>query len=146
MNTINIAILGLDDDPDDLLVIENLIKSKGIENCHLFKKADEFLSELTKDIHVCILDHYLPGTTGLEILKKVKEKNENSFVILNSGLESNDLKDEYLNNDCDRSVNKNKPDHSEKLGEYLSLGLKRAGKMINFLVWLKEQKENSNVK
>lgn len=51
-----------------------------------------------KSIDVAIADIYLPGINGLELIKKIKEKNPNAVIIVISAYATMDMKDEALEN------------------------------------------------
>ncbi len=51
-----------------------------------------------KAIDAAIADIYLPGINGLELIKKLKEKNPNAVIIVISAYATMDMKDEALEN------------------------------------------------
>ncbi len=133
METVNIAILGLDDDPDDLIFLENVIKKESITNFKLFLKAERFIEGLSDDIHVCIVDHNLgiEGITGLDILRKIKAKNVESFVIAYTGNKQPNLIIDYINSQVNRFVDKNADHALQHLKEFILDGIAQATKRID---------------
>lgn len=56
-------------------------------NISTFYDGESCLEKLDMDTHVVILDYFLNGQNGLEILKLIKEKNPKTEVIMLSGNE-----------------------------------------------------------
>lgn len=52
-----------------------------------FKDGESCLKKIDKDTHVVILDYFMEGKNGLEILKSIKEINPKTEVIMLSGNE-----------------------------------------------------------
>lgn len=143
---VNIAAFAIDDDPDTLNEIEQVIHNSGIENYNLFTNEDDFINGLTGDIHVCIVDHLLVRKTGLDILKAVKEKNEFSFVIAYTGVRDPEIIEKYLNGGANRFVDKNKKHHLQLLTQFLREGLNVAKKNLEFSNYLKGEMEKIKCK
>ncbi len=122
--TVNILSFVLDDDKDILLIIEDLLKENSITNYRLFHSDEEFLNSMTQDIHVCVIDHFLTGKqTGLDVCRKTKARNKNSFIIVMSGQRDPDVIIAYLNECADKYVDKNKKDYLKTLIDYLKVGI-----------------------
>lgn len=123
----------VDDDPDSELLMEDVVKNSGIDNYVFYKCPLEFLNDLGEEAGICAIDHYLPGITGLELLKKVKNKNSASFVIGVSGHSNCDLYIDYINADVDRYVKKDGDgEYREKLLMFLQEGLTKAKDRIEY--------------
>ena len=138
---INIATFILDDDIDVLDIIKATIDRAGIRNYKLFTNEEKFISGLTEDIHVCVVDHWLSRRTGLDILKEIKNKNEASFVIAYTVGTNPDIIIDYLNGGADRFVDKNKANHLDMLTSYLKEGLEIGTRRIEYSSFLKAKKE-----
>lgn len=139
--TFNIATFFLDDNKDDLGLMKAAIDKAGIKNYHLHTDEDEFLSGLTDDLHVCVVDHGLTKRTGLDILDEVKAKNEGSFFIAYTVADRSDIIIDYLNGGADRFVDKNKPNSLELLTRYLKEGHRIGMKRINYASYLRAERD-----
>lgn len=53
-----------------------------------FNNGEDCLQQLDAETHIVILDYFLNGENGLEILKKIKEKNRKTEVIMLSSNEN----------------------------------------------------------
>ncbi len=121
---VNILSLILDDDKDILEIIEDLLKENAITNYRLFSLYDEFLNDMTDEMNVSVIDHTLTGgKTGLDICKAVKARNKNNFVIVLTGQINPDVVIDYLNENANRYVDKNRSDYLQKMIEYLKIGI-----------------------
>lgn len=139
---VNIFSFVLEDDPDVLEQVEAILKGNNIESYRLFHTPEQFLQNITADIHVCLLDHYLSGgLTGLDILREVKKRSADSFVIIMSGQQSMDIVVQYLNECADRYIDKNKPDYLQKLELYLTKGLDESKARLEEITFLMERKK-----
>ena len=138
---VNIFSFVLEDDPEMLEAVEEILRRNRIETYRLFNSPKEFLQHLTADIHVCLLDHYLTGgQTGIDVLKQIKQVSFNSFVIVMSGQKNFDVVVEYLNECADRYIDKNKPDYMDKLELYLTKGLMESKERLEEIHFLMQRK------
>lgn len=64
----------------------------------LFTTASKFLSALDSKPKIICLDYYLPDMDGLELLKKIKKKSENSYVIIISSQSDLEMVAQLINN------------------------------------------------
>lgn len=129
----SIPILILDDNTDLLDIVEMEFKRQKIENFMVFYDEEEFIAALGDSPCVCIIDHGLTKMTGLDMLKIVRAKNEYSFFIALSDLADIDIRTEYLNNDCNRWVEKSKDVDFKILSGYLSVGLEKINRFLALL-------------
>lgn len=78
-------------DDDQLLITElkyYLLNRFGLSiNISTFIDGESCLEKINKDTHVVILDHFLNGKNGLEVLKLIKGINPKTEVIMYSGSE-----------------------------------------------------------
>ncbi len=140
-----IPILVLDDNKDLLDLVDWELKRQKIENFQLFNCEEKFLEALPDGTPcVCIIDHYLGKRTGLDILKIVRAKNEYSFFIALSDLRDTDIRTEYLNNDCNRWVEKSKDLEFKVLSEYLSAGLEKINRFLKLVIEIETGKRIFN--
>lgn len=116
----------LDDDYDELLLLkEHLQKVCGL-NLRLYTEADEFLAAFeVAFVHIGIIDHKLnAGINGIELGKKVLEKNENAKLILFSGIDEAEV---WRKASCEGFVGefyKNDANVYEELSAFISRLLK----------------------
>jgi DNA-binding NtrC family response regulator len=95
---INIAIFVIDDEPDMANAIGEILKFNGIHNYHLFTDPDELLTALHDDVHICIVDYYLKNDlNGMDVIKKVVERNPHCYFVMISGQESKEVVIEFTN-------------------------------------------------
>ena len=109
----NIGILAIDDDPDALDEIKRAIQAtEAAKNTEykLFMAEDELINDLSEDIHLYIVDHFLTNRTGLDVLKLIKNKNPGSYVIGYSGIKDGDVLIKYIKAKIDDWVDKSKFD------------------------------------
>jgi CheY-like chemotaxis protein len=71
-------ILIIDDDEDDVAILADAFKQCGVNNVHYVFSAMQAFMYLQEKEHDClpkliITDHFLPGMSGLEFLKDLKE-------------------------------------------------------------------------
>lgn len=55
------------------------------DGVHVFSTGEECLEKLSMNPDVILLDHRLPGLSGLDVLSKIKEYNKDIHVIFLSG-------------------------------------------------------------
>ncbi|MES2428255.1 MAG: response regulator [Bacteroidota bacterium] len=119
-----VCVLVLDDNADDLEAIGKIIKRTG-KGYDLFSNEDLYLAHFTNEINVHIIDHFLQKKSGLDILREVKERNEDNFVIAYTGSQDEKTIIEYLNAGVSKFVDKNNPDHLRQLEKYLTYGIEK---------------------
>ena len=70
-------ILLIDDDEVDIMQFERALKKTGlVYNLHICKNAQETLEIIGTEVFDCIfLDYQLPGIDGLQLLKKIRDKD-----------------------------------------------------------------------
>ncbi len=141
----HIPILILDDNRDLLDLVELEFKRQGIVNFMVFFDEDEFIAALGENPCVCIIDHYLSKRTGLDILKIVREKNEYSFFIALSDLSDVDIRTQYLNNDCNRWVEKSGDLDFSILKGYLGVGLEKINRFLKLVNQIEVSKRVFNL-
>ena len=76
------SILVVDDEPNYLVVLSELLKDEGFE---VFTAADGTAAlEVIRavDLDTVVTDMQMPGMNGLQLLNKIKEKNENLPVVV----------------------------------------------------------------
>lgn len=108
--TINIGTFILEDDIEMHEVMRQTLEESGYNrDYHITHDPEIFLSKLSDaDINICVLDHILNSVyTGLDIIKKVKQKNKWSYVIVMSGQAKLNIGIQYLNEGANKYIDKN---------------------------------------
>lgn len=81
----NINILLADDDEDYLLMTYSFLKQLGY-NVDKVTDGNQALEVLAnKDYQIALLDYFMPGLTGEEVIKKIRETNQQLIIILQTG-------------------------------------------------------------
>lgn len=96
---------------DDDEVYGNIIKMTLEENenydVQLFVSGEEFMERIHDRPDIVIIDYTLPGMSGIEVLKKVKEYEEDIAAVLLSGQEKVEVVVEAYNNGANNYIIKN---------------------------------------
>ena len=78
---------------------QSFILEKGDYEIVTANSGEEALEKLdSKKFDVAIVDIYLPGISGLDLIKEIKEKNPDTAIIVMSAYATMDKKDEALEN------------------------------------------------
>lgn len=89
METDSIPILLVEDNPRDIEIIQRSLKKGGIPNpVHTARDGQEALDLLHRDSvrpGVVILDLYLPGISGMEVLREIKRIEPETVVVVLTG-------------------------------------------------------------
>ncbi len=141
MNSVN--VMALDDDKDAIEMIEETIKSEGITNYKLLTNEDDFENALTDNLSVVVIDHRLNSRSGLDIVKEVRKRNKDSFIIIYTGHKSGDTIIQYIHAGINEWVDKNDRDHLHQLAAYLKKGLKVSVAKIALMDYLQKGLEIS---
>lgn len=136
----NILLLALDDDLDELEIFEDIFKQYEVDKYELCFSVDKFEENLNADINLCIIDHKLGVKTGIEVIKKIKDKNKENYVIVASGIEDFDVAVEYIRAGANWWAKKNAPDYKEQLVEGLRKGFAEAQERRRIAIELAEKK------
>src|SRR5437016_855759 len=82
-----IKIFMVEDDPVFAGMVRRKLEDEKNFEFTLFTSGEEFLKNLYRGPDIVVLDYYLPGLSGLEILEKVTGYNREIIPILVSGQE-----------------------------------------------------------
>lgn len=89
----DIKVLLVEDNPDEAIIIMKALNDEGktfsVEHVDTGEKAIEKFNETYYDI--VLLDYLLPGTNGIEILRKIKEDNSEIPVIMFTGADDREI-------------------------------------------------------
>jgi len=81
----DVKILLVDDDVDYIEVTAFFLKSKGY-NVDIATSGEEGIEKVKKgNVHIVLLDYYMPGLTGEDVINKVREFNKEIIIILQTG-------------------------------------------------------------
>jgi DNA-binding response OmpR family regulator len=87
LNPKNSAVLIVEDDPDDAIIVGRALEVFGIRRMHLAETAEEALHVLERDsCDVVLLDYNLPGMNGLRLLERIRKTWPKLPVVLITGL------------------------------------------------------------
>jgi signal transduction histidine kinase len=104
-----LRVLAVDDEPQVLSIIENLLTHHG---CHVLtadkgSEAMEIINRHKDDLDLVILDIQMPGMSGDEVYRKLKVLNPGIRVLISSGYEEyTALQNIELDARCDRFIKK----------------------------------------
>ncbi|MES2763580.1 MAG: response regulator [Bacteroidota bacterium] len=84
METQKLNLFIVDDNTSMVAVLKQYLQNKFGANIIIstFSDGESCLEEVNRDTHMVILDHFLNGKNGLEVLKLIKEKNPQTEVIM----------------------------------------------------------------
>ena len=81
----HVNILLVDDDVDYIEVTAFFLKSKGY-NVDIATSGEEGIEKVKAgNVHIVLLDYYMPGLTGEDVINKVREFNKEIIIILQTG-------------------------------------------------------------
>jgi CheY-like chemotaxis protein len=90
---LGIKVLLVEDNPEEAVIIMKALIDEGktfsVEHVNTGEKAIEKFNETYYDI--VLLDYFLPGTNGIEILRKIKENNSKIPVIMFTGADDREI-------------------------------------------------------
>jgi two-component system C4-dicarboxylate transport response regulator DctD len=102
-----IPVYVLEDNLEMREAIATIYDRAKITDYEMFSHPDPFWKALGEGVDICILDYYLPGTTGVEILRKIKQLYPDIKVIIISGRKDVDVLIDCLNYGASNFVYKN---------------------------------------
>lgn len=81
----HVNILLVDDDVDYIEVTAFFLKSKGY-NVDIATSGEEGIAKVKEgNVHIVLLDYYMPGLTGEDVINKVREFNKEIIIIMQTG-------------------------------------------------------------
>jgi len=91
-----VNILLVDDDLDYIQVTAFFLKSKGY-NVDIATSGSDAINKVSKgDVHIVLLDYYMPGLTGEDVVNKIREFNDRIIIILQTGFAGQQPPEETL--------------------------------------------------
>lgn len=127
-------ILSVEDDRDTLELLEDIFKENGFENCKFFTDSNEAIKAIDADSwSIFILDYKLGGgITGLDVLKKARSINKNSYVIGFTGMRDLKVIRRWVNEGLNKWVDKNEQGYIGELVEYVREAIKNIKEDFDF--------------
>lgn len=92
----NVKILLVDDDVDYLQVTAFFLKSKGYNIDVATSGIDAIDKVKSGNIQIVLLDYYMPGLTGEDVISKIREFNSKIIIILQTGFSGQQPPEEIL--------------------------------------------------
>jgi DNA-binding NtrC family response regulator len=93
----SLAVLIVDDEPIIIMVIEEIIIQMGIKNLYTALSAEEAWGKfVSKKIDLVITDKNLPGISGLDLMKKIRNLDSDVALIMITGYSSLDVATQAL--------------------------------------------------
>ena len=92
----HVNILLVDDDLDYIQVTAFFLKSKGYNVDVATSGADAINKVSQGDIHIVLLDYYMPELTGEDVVNKIREFNDRIIIILQTGFAGQQPPEETL--------------------------------------------------
>jgi two-component system, NtrC family, C4-dicarboxylate transport response regulator DctD len=132
---INLVTFILEDDEIVQTMITEVFRLNGIQNFQLFTSSADLLARESVDI--CVLDYYLgEKLNGMAVMKIIRERNPDCFVIIMSGQTDCKIIIEFLNAGANKYVDKNRSDHLVQLVQFVQEGIAQAKKKkeLNHLI------------
>ena len=91
-----VNILLVDDDLDYIQVTAFFLKSKGY-NVDVATSGADAINKVSKgDVHIVLLDYYMPELTGEDVVNKIREFNDKIIIILQTGFSGQQPPEETL--------------------------------------------------
>lgn len=89
-------ILIVDDNEINVMLLEEVLKEKGYETYSFLNPLEAIKSLETNQYDLAFIDYMMPEINGIEVIKKIKEKNPETIVVMLTAANSNDVKLEAL--------------------------------------------------
>src|ERR1700758_4393766 len=107
MQTQNLNLFIVDDNRSMVTALKQYLQNKFGFNLNIstFSDGESCLERVTKDTHVVILDHFMEGKKGIDVLKSIKTINPKTEVImLTSATDINVVKESFKSGAMDYVV------------------------------------------
>jgi len=97
----------IDDDEMYSMIVKTAIEKNDSYDVQVFKSGEEFLNSIHLNPDIVIIDYSLPGMTGIEILRQIKEYNADIATIFLSGQDKVEVVVEAYNTGANNYIMKN---------------------------------------
>lgn len=143
---IMLGVRAFEDDSDFRENFEKKAAEMGFKNIRACEAKKEFIAHMTKEVHICVLDHFIDNeTTGLSVMEEIFKINPYAFVIIVSGQVSKGVVIEYLNKGAWKYVDKGirrQDDYEAEVFGYVEQALKEIrSEVLFFSGWGKQLEE-----
>ena len=88
----------IDDDDMYSNIIKASLEQNDLYDVHVFPSGEDFFNKIHENPDVAIIDYNLPGMSGIEILKKIKQYNSGIATVVLSGQDKLEVVVEAYNN------------------------------------------------
>jgi DNA-binding NarL/FixJ family response regulator len=116
---IEILAYAVDDDVNIVTALEK--KLKDVVTLYTFTSEYQMLRALNSNVQICIVDHYLKDSTGLQVIRKVREQLPYCKFIILSGQTENRILIEYINEKVSGYVDKGEKDAMHQVVTHVRL-------------------------
>lgn len=135
----NIFLMAVDDDDSALEMLKYVLDENGVTKYSLSQTKEQFYKLKNSDINLILIDHRLYGDdAGLEIIKEVRQWNEENYIIIMSGVKDFDIAIQYTNLGANKFLYKYWPDFKDRLVSALREGFRAAKKRFDLAIEHKE--------
>lgn len=83
-----LKIFCVDDEPYTLNLSKGVLENMGYHNVSIFETGEDCLAHLTEDPDVVFLDYNMSSMNGLQVLREIKKRNPEIYVVMLSAQES----------------------------------------------------------
>lgn len=88
INIKNIKIAVLEDNEDDIILLQKMLKANGIDNVFFYSDPESFIEGIDSNVRILIIDHKLEGTkNGLDVIREIIDAAEYRYFMMLSGME-----------------------------------------------------------
>lgn len=94
----------IDDDEMYRMIIKDSIEQNDLYDVQVFSSGEDFFNHIHENPDVVIIDYTLPGMSGIEILKKIKEYNTDISTIILSGQDKVEVVVDAYNNGANNYI------------------------------------------
>jgi DNA-binding NtrC family response regulator len=119
---INLITFVLEDDAIVQKMITEVFKLNGLQDFLLFTKSDKMLAN--EEVDICVIDYLLGDQLdGLAVMKIIRERNPECFVIIMSAQNDREVVIDFLNAGANKYVDKLKKNYLQTLVQYVQEGI-----------------------
>lgn len=120
-------ILVVDDNPSIGIAINEALEDYDVDMVYSGEEALSYLDR-NEDVDMAIVDVVMPGISGIELLKRIREKSTDMFVVIMTAYESKDVLVDALRANADDYLEK--PIDFEKLDDVMTRLFCSCGKPV----------------
>jgi two-component system response regulator AtoC len=98
------SIFLVDDDEMYSTIMKTSLEQNDLYDVRIFNSGEEFFKHIHENPDVVIIDYNLPGMSGIEILKKIKQFNSSIATVILSGQDKVEVVVEAYNNGANNYI------------------------------------------